>query len=225
MTDFSGREDLSYASVISNDGKIVLGGISRDSSNSFVALARYTMDVLPLKLLSFTAIKNGKSNLLRWQTAQELNVDRFEIEKSLNGREYSTIGKMNAAGLNQYSFTDDKPFTNINYYRLKMIDRDGKFEHSPVKSVINSGSGSFYVNLYPLPAKDRLTIQIQSKKTEKAVIAVTDISGKTLITNSVLLAAGVNNSFINVQSLIKGVYFLKVVTSQATETRKIVVEQ
>jgi len=80
------------------------------------------------------------------------------------------------------------------------------------------------VHTYPLPVKGRLNIQVQSNKTEEANILVTDISGKTIITNSVTLAAGVTNTFINVQSLGKGAYFLKVVTPQTIETRKILVE-
>lgn len=220
-TDFFGFSDIAYASVLQPDGKIVLAGNAGNSNNKYsIALARYTINVLPLKLLSFSARKDGKNNHLQWQTAQEINVDRFEVERSLNDKEYGTIGKINA-GLSKYSFNDDKPFIGINYYRLKMIDKDGKSEYSLVRSVINSGS--FYVSVYPLPAKDRLNIQIQSSKTEKAQISVTDISGKTLITKFVSLAAGVNNSFINVQSLSKGVYYLKVVTSQATEIKKIIV--
>lgn len=221
-TDFAGFQDQAYASAIQPDGKIILAGQAGENANYSIALARYTTNVLPLKLLIFSAIKDGKTNLLQWQTAQEVNVDRFEIERSGNGREYNTVGKLKT-GLSKYNFTDNKPFTGVNHYRLKMIDKDGKFEYSPVRIVNNNGS--FYVTVYPLPAKDKLNIQIQSSKTEKAEISVTDISGKKLITNSISLAAGINNSVINVQLLNKGVYFLKVVTSQTTETRKIVVEQ
>lgn len=221
-TDFFGFSDIAYTSAIQDDGKIILAGQAGQNTNYSIALARYTMNVLPLKLLSFSAIKDGGNNLLQWQTAQEINVDRFEIERSFNGREYTTIGKVNA-GLSKYNFTDVKPFTGINYYRLKMIDRDGRFEYSVVRMINNNGS--FYVNIYPIPAKDKLNIQVQSSKTEKAEISITDISGKTLITNAVSLAAGVNNLIINVQSLAKGSYFFKVVTSEATEIRKIIMGQ
>ncbi len=216
-TDFFGTSDIAYASALQADGKIVLAG----QAGSSIALARYSIIVLPLKLLTLIAQRDGKTNLLEWTTVQEINIDRFEIERSPNGKDYSSIGKMNA-GLSKYNFTDEKPFTGINYYRIKMIDKDGKFEYSPVKTLINSGN--FYVSIYPLPAKGRLNMQIESSKAEKANISVIDISGKTLITNSISLAAGVNNTFINVQSLIKGAYFLKIVTSQTTETRKIMVE-
>ncbi len=223
ITDFTGFPDIAYSSVLQSDGKIILAGRAGISSNSYgIGLARYTMSALPLKLIHFSANKNGENDLLQWQTAQEINVDRFEIEKSWNGMEYSTIGKINA-GSSKYNFTDNKPFKGINYYRLKMVDKDGKMEYSPVRTINNSDN--FYVSVYPLPAKDRLNIQIQSNKTEEAEISVTDISGKTLITKSVSLAEGLNNSVINVQSLTNGVYFLKIVTPQKTETRKIVVGQ
>jgi uncharacterized delta-60 repeat protein len=221
-TDFAGFRDQAFASALQSDGKIVLAGQAGSSDSKYsIALARYSMTVLPLKLLSITAKKDGKTNLLQWTTTQEINIDRFEIERSLNGKDYSNIGKMNG-GLSKYNFTDEKPFTGINYYRIKMIDKDGKFEYSPVRIINNSGS--FYVHVYPLPAKGRLNIQVQSNKTEKADILVTTISGKTILTNPVLLAAGVNNTFINLQSFSKGAYFLKIVTSQTTETRKIIVE-
>jgi hypothetical protein len=103
-----------------------------------------------------------------------------------------------------------------------MIDKDGKFEYSPVKMVTNSSN--FHVNIYPIPVKQRLTLQVQSNKTEKAQIVITDISGKALITTSLSLAAGINTTSINVQRLTKGAYFLKVVTTEGTETRKIAVE-
>jgi uncharacterized delta-60 repeat protein len=221
-TDFAGFRDQAFASALQADGKIVLAGLAGSSNSKYsIALARYSLTVLPLKLLTLIAQRDGKTNLLEWTTVQEINIDRFEIERSPNGKDYSSIGKMNA-GLSKYNFTDEKPFTGINYYRIKMIDKDGKFEYSPVRRVINSGS--FYVSVYPLPAKGRLNMQIENSKAEKANILVTDISGKTLITNSVTLAAGVNNTFINVQSLSKGAYFLKIVTSEGTETRKILVE-
>jgi uncharacterized delta-60 repeat protein len=221
-TNFFGFFDIAYASALQADGKIVLAGQAGSSNSKYsIALARYSLTVLPLKLLSLSAKKDGETNLLQWTTVQEINIDRFEIERSLNGKDYSSIGKINA-GLSKYNFTDEKPFTGINYYRIKMIDKDGKFEYSPVRTLIHSAS--FYVSIYPLPAKGRLNMQIESSKAEKANISVTDVSGKTLITNSVMLAAGVNNTFSNVQSLGKGVYFLKIVTSQTTETRKIIVE-
>ncbi len=222
MTDFSGNEDVSTSSAIQTDGKIVLAGISRDSTTSYVGLARFSMNVLPLKLQGFSALKDGKNNLLQWHTSQEINVDRFEIQRSINGKDYSSIGKING-GLSNYTFTDNTPLSGTNYYRLKMIDKDGHSEYSIVR-IVNNG-GSFYVTIYPNPAKGRLNMQIESSKTEKANILITDISGKTLITNFVTLAAGVNNTFIDVRSLSKGAYILKIVTLETTETRRIIVER
>ena len=221
-TDFFGFSDMAFSSALQTDGKIILAGQAGGNTNYSIALARYTMEPLPLELLNFTANKKGEDCFLEWQTTKEINVDRFEIERSLNGREYSSIGKMKA-GLNKYSFTDMKPFNAINYYRIKMIDRDGRFTYSPIRIVSNNNG--LTVRIYPIPAKDELNIQIQSDIKEKAEITVTDILGKTVITNSVGLAAGVNIYSINVKQAGKGVYYLKIVTSKATETRKIIVGQ
>ena len=223
-TNFLGFSDVAFASALQTDGKIVLAGSAGTNSSQYsIGLARYAVVVLPLKLLGFTALKEGKSNLLQWTTAHEINVEKFEIERSPDGVQYKNIGTVKA-GAGQYSFTDNNPrFSGTNYYRLKMIDKDGKFEYSPVRVLNNSSS--FYVSVYPLPAKGRLNIQIQSSKNEKATISITDISGKVLITNSTSLSEGINNSFINIQSLSKGIYFLKVVTSEITEKKKIMVGQ
>lgn len=220
-TNFLGFSDIVYASAIQPDGKIILAGQAGENSNKYsIALARYSISTLPLKLLTLTVLKDGKTNLLQWTTAQEVNVERFEIERSDNGREYSSIGKMNA-GLSKYNFIDGKPLPGRNCYRLKLIDRDGRFEYSGVR-VVNNNEDE--VSIYPVPARRKLTLQIKNDKAEQAQILVTDLSGKIMLISSVSLVAGVNTVYINIQSVNKGVYFLKIVTSTETQTRKILVD-
>jgi uncharacterized delta-60 repeat protein len=220
-TDFNGYQDVSHASVIQPDGKIVLAGFSRDSLTRYTALARYSYSVMPLKLTSFTANKEAKANVLHWSTEEEINIAKFEIERSNNGREYSSIGKVNA-GLSRYNYTDINPLKGSNYYRLKVIDKDGRFDYSPVR--ISNNNSNINVRVYPVPVKGTLNLQMYSSKAEKAEITVTDISGKTVRTASIALVAGANSALINVQMLSKGTYFLKVVTSEGSNTKKIVVD-
>ncbi|HEX8333908.1 MAG TPA: T9SS type A sorting domain-containing protein, partial [Segetibacter sp.] len=186
-----------------------------------VPATREFCSALPLKLLGFSVRQRAGENVLTWSTAQEINTHKFEIERSNNGNDYTNIGKI-IAGLSQYSFNDVYPLAGTNYYRLKIIDRDGSHEYSPVKTIQNNSS--FSVNVYPLPAKEKLNVEIQSSKTGKANVAITDVSGKTLITTSLSVIPGSNRSAVNIQSLSKGVYFLKVISSEATETIKIMVD-
>jgi uncharacterized delta-60 repeat protein len=221
-TEFFGFSDIAYASALQPDGKIVLVGQAGIDSNRYsIALARYTLNVLPLKSLNFTASKDGKSNVLHWSTEEEINVAKFEIERSNNGREYNSIGKVNA-GLRRYHYTDINPLKGSNYYRLKVIDKDGKFDYSAVR-IINNNS-NINVRVYPVPVKGTLNLQMYSIKTEKAQITVTDILGKNILTMTISLEAGLNHALINLQKLYKGAYFLKVVTYEGSNTKKIVVD-
>ena len=78
--------------LIQIDGKILVAGTVTLNSKSNFVIVRYTATTLPLHLLTFTAKRANTANLLNWTTAQEVNTDRFEIERSSNGREFSKIG-------------------------------------------------------------------------------------------------------------------------------------
>ena len=164
-------------------------------------------ETFPLKLLTFTAKKEGKANLLQWTSANEINVDRFEIERSYNGRDFSMIGKVKA-GLSNYSFTDKNPLQVTNYYRLKMIDRDGQFTYSPIRMINNSGT--FSLSIYPNPAKDHLQLQIDNDKKSTLQIQILSAVGKVLLSNTTTTAEGSILRIINISTLPKGSYLLKV---------------
>ncbi len=171
-------------------------------------------NVLPLKLLAFTAKKEGKVNLLDWSTINQINVDRFEVERSASGREFIKIGATKATANNpfttKYTFTDYLPLTTVNYYRLKMIDKDGKFTFSPVRMVSNNTTS--FVSVYPNPAKDNLKIQIESDKKSSVNVLVLSVDGKVLSSNSFTASEGTTLQSINISTLPKGSYFLKVIS-------------
>lgn len=116
---------------------------------------------LPLTLVSFSAKKIEKDKvMLSWTTAYEVNTLEFTIEKSLNGLSFENAGLVPAVGRNNntYSFTDINLNTgSILYYRLKMIDRDGKFQHSNIVRV-NYKSEKVGLSIFPNPAADHISI-------------------------------------------------------------------
>ena len=89
---------------------------------------------LPLHFISFTAAKNNNNIALKWITENEVNTLNFEIERSTNGINFMKLATLPATGnsylQNIYSFNDLQPTKGNNYYRLKQIDHDGKFEYS-----------------------------------------------------------------------------------------------
>ena len=168
-------------------------------------------DAFPLKRLSFTAKKQEKTNLLNWKTSQEINVDRFEVERSNNGRVFSKIGAVKAGSLN-YTFADNTPLATTNYYRLKMLDKDGSFTYSPIRSLSNYNS-SLTITLFPNPAKDNLQVQIESDKKSLLQALIISADGKVLLSKNITAQEGSTLQSINISTLPKGSYLLKILSS------------
>lgn len=166
--------------------------------------------LLPLNLLSFTAQRQGKHNLLQWRTSKEVNVDRFEVERSANGREFRRIdnGQLTIVnGRHEYRFTDENPLNNRNYYRLKIVERDGGFSYSPVRMVNNSSD--VVVKVYPNPAKEKLQVSIESNNATQLQMQVVDAVGKVISSATWQANEGASLKTINISSLQTGSYYLK----------------
>ncbi len=123
---------------------------------------------LPVSLFSFTATKSadGKEADLRWLTATELNLSHFEIQRSADGINYSTIGRVNALNMTNgasYFWQDIAPLPKVNYYRLKMIDNDATFKISPVRTVRVADKNEILV--YPTVTSDLVFIQSEKQVT------------------------------------------------------------
>jgi uncharacterized repeat protein (TIGR03803 family) len=170
--------------------------------------------VLPVELLSFNAEKKEQTALLLWETAQEMNSDRFEIERS-TGADFITIGSVRSAGntnsITHYSFTDRRPVSGTNYYRLKQIDFDGKHTYS--KTVPVTFEQATHVMIVPNPATDRLEIRLPANNNHFTAWQIIDAAGKpvspkTRISSSTVIA--------DVRSLAKGWYVLQL-TGNKTE--------
>jgi hypothetical protein len=116
--------------------------------------------VLPVKLSSINAVSETDQNILTFTTASEVNNVGFDIERSSDGIEFQKIGWVDGHGSTteekHYIFHDKKPLFGMNYYRLKQIDYDGRFEYSHIVSIEHKSDGIY---LYPNPATDILNIE------------------------------------------------------------------
>ena len=160
--------------------------------------------ILPLRLISFTAKKTAPDKVvLNWTSADEMNTYQFNIEKSSNGVLFNTAGTVQANGMGaaSYNFTDIISANTLNYYyRLKMIDRDGKFHFSNIIRVQNSNA-TVKFSLFPNPGHDYITIASELK--QEAII--TNVSGQLI--RKINLVPG--DQTVNIDALIPGVYFIK----------------
>jgi hypothetical protein len=160
--------------------------------------------VVPLVLTSFTAKKIADNKTrIDWTSTDEVNTLQFIIERSIDGLSFNTIGIVTAegTGANAYQFTDNNTFSSSAYYRLKMVDKDGKFKYSNIVRV-SSGTYPGSVTLYPNPASG--VINVASDIVQPGF--VTNTSGQVI--KKVLLGSGTNT--IDIQSLKSGFYFLRI---------------
>jgi hypothetical protein len=155
-------------------------------SNNLAALTNLTSvtaaqeGALPVTLISFRAKRLENLTMLYWQTSEERNSDFFEVQQSEDTRKWNALGAVKAATNSKaqadYSFQDAAPRKGVQYYRLKMVDADGSFAYSTVKS-IDLGSTEL-ISAYPNPVVDKLRI---GANVELASLKVTDLSGKSFM--------------------------------------------
>jgi len=168
--------------------------------------------ILPVTLASFSARRSNNVNLLSWSTQFENNSSRFVVERSKDGRIYSPIGEVTAAGnsntIRQYSLTDSKPFKGNNYYRLRIIDKDNQFRLSDIQRLKNDAA--IGITVFPNPVRDKLTISINADKASDGQLIITDMSGKAVYNRAVKLLDGNTIVPVELNAISAGSYLLKI---------------
>jgi len=174
----------------------------------YVAAVWQCTGVLPVTVTDFTAQKNNESILLKWYATFETSFKKYEIERSTDGINYYKIGEVAGRNLANYSFTDNTlPNANTVFYRLKMIDIDGKFSNSKIVSVRLANNFSNAL-VYPNPTRGRLVVKLQDPLTEPSNLLIADISGRIVMQQ--LVTGGQRNIDLTVNHLQPGRYFIKI---------------
>jgi uncharacterized delta-60 repeat protein len=209
----SGGSSWAQDITLQEDGKIVVagyGGKPLEGDGKMVARltnAVSTQTSLPVLLSSFTLKHSGSGSLLEWSTASEQNSDRFEIEHSLNGRDFKMIAFVGAAGnsdiTRNYSWMHTDPSSGWNYYRLRQVDLDGKFAYSTIQKINNDRSAM--VQLWPNRGSN--FIKVKHGSTRVTDIMVTDMQGKTVMRSK---AGSGSETILNISSLHPGMYIVSV---------------
>ncbi len=181
---------------------------------------------LPVTLSNLKGEKVGSLNKLSWTTLSEINNTGFELQRSIDGSSFTPIGFVPSKALNgnsstsiQYSFSDVKPLSAANYYRLRQVDKDGRSTLSNIVTI--KGAKTLTVNLasiYPNPVKQSLNLVISSPSNLKADLVVTDLAGKVLVKKATQLVSGDNNLKLSVANLPSGNYFIKASCGNGCQT-------
>jgi uncharacterized membrane protein (UPF0136 family) len=196
---------------------------------------------LPVELNSFAATQNDCAVTLQWTTETELNNYGFEIEKRINDgleRMKDEVGIMKWNGIGfvegngttnapkEYSFTDNNPSAGTYLYRLKQIDRDGKFSYSPELEVtINNLPAIFALEQnYPNPFNPTTTIGFTLQQSGHTTLKVYDAIGRevAVLVNESLEAGVYHQSRFDARQFAGGVYFIRLTAADRSQIRKMV---
>ncbi|MBX7240394.1 MAG: carboxypeptidase regulatory-like domain-containing protein [Bacteroidia bacterium] len=187
----------------------------------------------PVELLEFTAVLDNVDGLLRWTTTNEVNTSHFAIERSVNnGQSFEWLGDTDAAGnsnsLLNYTYRDlnvAKIAKDKIHYRLKMVDIDNTYKYSNTVE-LKIAPAELYLNVYPVPASDYLTVEYQLFEAGYADIKVVNALGQQVYNQSVINAKDLptQKMTLDVKNWAQGVYYLEISTETKVITRKFIVE-
>ncbi|MFT3681797.1 MAG: T9SS type A sorting domain-containing protein [Ferruginibacter sp.] len=228
---------LSFRPNASFTGEIVFYYSAKDSYDQVSNTASYTIPVigpsfgpLPVRLVNFTGSIDKKLVELNWQTAQELNSSYYEVQRSIDGNNFEPVAtltsKGNSSGTSSYTSTDDLFFVSQSkvYYRIKMVDTDGKAKYSSVIEIrINSGNKTTTVRTWPNPFTNQVNTEYFSENKGSVKINFLDMNGRTVNSSTVQVKKGQNNfALTQVQSFQRGAYVMQIISENKTENIKIV---
>ncbi|GAB3029669.1 endonuclease/exonuclease/phosphatase family protein [Spirosoma pulveris] len=195
------------------------------TSDHYPTFARFSFaNPLPVRLSSFGAKAIGETVSISWTTANEANSAYFEVERSVDAREFGAIGRVTAAGNAQatknYGLVDEHPLSGTNYYRLKQVDLDGQVAYSTIVSVVMDNLTPT-MELLGNPSENQ-AIRVAVRNLPNAVYRLTTSTGRELSMQSQTQADG-SLLFTTTQTLNPGVYLLRVDSGTTRIVRKVVV--
>ena len=203
-----------WVTGMTNGTDSLSGWVRSNTNNNFSFLERrFTLGTnskyngLPVKLIYFTAIADGNRVRLNWEVANEQDTRLYELEKSLNGRDFVHLSNISSRQLLQSSYVDydPSPVQGWNYYRLKVIDKTNAYFYSPIRQV-KFEKGNEELRMFPNPATTVLNILLPSSYTGKVTLQVYGMDGR-LISSMRPTSSLVT---MNVSAMASGSYVLQV---------------
>ena len=211
-----------YAGNAAPSNSIFFGGVGDGWSSTY-----RPMGSLPVNFLFFNARKQSNTiALLNWKTAQETNSSHFDVERSTDAVNFNFIGKVNAKGNtsteSNYNFTDNAPAKGFNYYRLKQVDRDGRFIYTVARVLNFDDLDAGFVKYYPNPTNGILNIELtdEIRKQEKW-LTISTTGG--IVVDQFKIKANSNQIIpVMLGKYPKGIYFIQLKTICCNSTQRIV---
>ncbi len=235
-----------YYNNVTNSNMGPLGGFDGPApSASLVQLVKSTVGdcssgdrdwrectILPVTLLEFKGNLNNNTAKLMWTVTNEINMNYYDVERSTDGVNFTKVATVSATNASvatsimNYSVNDGllNIGASVVYYRLKMMEKSGKFKNSNVITFRLNGKGNAGIVVNPNPAVSFFNLKISAVKDAVATIRVIDLSGKLMISQSSKVSTGVNAfTFSNLSNFSAGTYSVQVMIEGELYTEKLIV--
>lgn len=178
---------------------------------------------LPVELMEFSVVLNENKEVeIKWTTATESNNDFFNVERSIDGRNWDVVETINGVGNStlstNYKVVDKMPLLGVSYYRLEQTDMDGQKQYSRIETVLFENKNSIIA--FPNPMEDLLQIEFE-KETPELFLEIIDRNGKKVLQNELNY---LDRLEVDVSMLPSGLYFLKIKTETEEGYFKLVKE-
>ncbi len=189
----------------------------RYSCGYFAQISMPWQPPLPVKYLSFDAVVNEKTVLLKWLTTQEITNSHFEVERSFDMTNYNTLGMVLDGFVNgankSYQYKDNSnelQGRSIVYYRLKQFDIDGKFTYSKVLAVRLQPKADAVMQVSPNPFVDQVNMRFTAAESGIAEIRVLNMAGQTMLSKQSTISKGYNTIQVSdLKGLTTGMYIVQ----------------
>jgi len=203
-----------YGGSYNTGSGFAAGSITWAGVNNFSAFSLGSTDVsnpLPVKLDYFNGIKQGNKNYLSWKVTCTSDAI-MSVERSRDANNFTKIKEITASTvrcLQPFNYTDEHPLTGINYYRLKMVDANGKILYSTIIALLNKESRFDIVSLMPNVITSSAVLNVTASENTIMEVVVTDVTGKQVQKITCHLVAGNNHLTINFSGLAAGAYQIR----------------
>jgi hypothetical protein len=187
------------------------------SATNSVGLAAY--------IKYFTAERVSRSNLIKWASLQEFNNDYYEVERSVNGKDFISVGRVagerDSYSEKPYRLEDDNPLPGKSFYRLKQVDIDGNIKYFRVVSINRSDMP--YVDLsFENPVSANLVLNVQTNQLGKLNLRVISMQGQVIFSETIKCMKGENYFYKNFSTLPQGKYIIEATNEKMRVTKMLI---
>ncbi|MEP6846282.1 MAG: T9SS type A sorting domain-containing protein, partial [Panacibacter sp.] len=170
--------------------------------------------ILPLSLKEFKGRQDHEKNILMWTTSAEVNMDKYILERKSENNQFEIVNHIaarNRKGMQQYQWQDNMPLAGNNFYRLKMLSRDGTVNYSNIVLLQNKIL-SFSYSIYPNPVQNQLVIRLANSGTKIYQVSLYNMMNQLTWQKTVKSSGGATLQFERPLTLQPGMYMIRIST-------------